>query len=224
MRKYATLAAVLVACLGLTVSADTVATESGGTMIVDPLTGGTIDWGASGDFLMNNGSLPTGSGRTVSRGNVAGGWTVFQPFTVTDPGWEITSIGVDGWGVLDPAGTGMLGSLLSDSDGTPNEEDVLSSAVYFLGDDPFSANWQDEAQSATLAPGSYWLKWEDNNSADYWGAIFNAPSGENSFSRNDAGQEFGSGPTALRISGTVVPEPTSLALLAIGGLALIRRR
>ena len=47
-------------------------------------------------YLVDNGSLPIGSGRTVSGPNIAGGWTVFQPFTVTEAaGWHVDTIGGD---------------------------------------------------------------------------------------------------------------------------------
>lgn len=58
----------------------------------------------TGGFLLDNGSMANGSGRTVSGGNIAGGFTVFQPFTVPAPGWNVTTIGTDGWNVEDPAG------------------------------------------------------------------------------------------------------------------------
>ncbi len=97
----------------------------------------------AGGFLLDNGSNPNGSGRTVSGGNIAGGWTVFQPFTVPAPGWNVTTIGVDGWNVLDPLGQGMLGTLLPD-DGSevPDEANPIASAVYHLAGDPFNSNWQ----------------------------------------------------------------------------------
>ena len=184
---------------------------------------GTVLFG--GEFLLDNGSLANGSGRTVSGGNIAGGFTVFQPFEVTGPGWNVTTIGVDGWTVLDPQGLGMLGTLLPDADGDPDEGNPIASSVYNLTDDPFNPNWQDESFDVTLTPGIYWMKWEDNGDEGYWSAIFHAPQGLNSFSRNDAGDIFGSGPTALRIAGEEVPAPGVLGLFVIGlGIARRRRR
>ena len=185
--------------------------------------GGTVTF--AGDFLLDNGSLANGSGRTVSGGNIAGGWTVFQPFEVTGPGWNVTTIGVDGWNVLDPLGFGMLGSLLPDDNGDPDEANPIASTVYHLATDPFNPNWQDESFDVTLLPGIYWMKWEDNGDPGFWAAIFNAPQGLNSFSRNDAGGIFGSGPTALRIAGEEIPGPGVLGLFVIGfGMARRRRR
>ena len=177
----------------------------------------------TGAFLLDNGSFPDGSGRTVSGGNISGGWTVFQPFLVTGPGWNVTTIGVDGWNVLDPQGLGMLGTLLPDAAGTPDEGNPIASNTYSLATDPFNSNWRDEAFNVVLTPGMYWMMWEDNGDADHWSAIFNAPQGLASFSRTDAGSIFGSGPTALRIAGEEVPAPGALGLFVIG-LGMTRRR
>jgi hypothetical protein len=65
--------------------------------------------------------------------------------------------------------------------------------------------------------------WEDTGDPNFWAAIYPAPQGENSFSRNDAGNVYPSGPTALRIYG-VIPGPGALALLALAGLVSRRRR
>ncbi|MEE9293889.1 MAG: hypothetical protein V3W34_02845 [Phycisphaerae bacterium] len=177
-----------------------------------------------GGFLLDNGSLANGSGRTVSGGNISGGFTVFQPFEVTGPGWNVTTIGVDGWLVLDPLGLGMLGTLLPDSGGDPDEANPIASNTFFLGTDPFNPNWRDEAFDVTLTPGMYWMMWEDNGDPGFWSAIFSAPQGLNSFSRRDDGAIFGSGPTALRIAGTEVPAPGAFGLLVIALGAARRRR
>ena len=104
----------------------------------------------AGDFLLNNGSIPDGSGRTVSGENIANVWTVFQPFIVTGPGWNVTTIGVDGWNVVDPLGFGILGTLLPDDGGSPDEANPIGNAVYHLSTDPFNSNWQDESFDVTL--------------------------------------------------------------------------
>jgi len=178
-----------------------------------------------GEWLLDNGSIPNGSGRTVSGDNVAGGWTVFQPFTVPEPGWIVETIGVDGWNVQDPMGLGMLGSLLpSDVNGDPDEDSPIASAVYYLSPDPFSSNWRDEPFNVVLEPGRYWMKWEDNGDPNHWSAIFAGITGENSHSRQETtGRIVEDGITALRIWGTVVPEPSTLLLL-LGAGALLRRR
>ncbi len=179
----------------------------------------------TGAFLLDNGSIADGSGRTVAGGNISGGWTLFQPFEVTGPGWNVTTIGVDGWNVLDPLGLGMLGTLLPDAGGNPDEGNPIASNTYFLGVDPFNPNWRDEDFDVTLTPGMYWMMWEDNGDAGHWSAVFLAPQGLNSFSRRDDGAIFGAGPTALRIAGEEVPAPGVLGLFAIGlGMARRRRR
>ena len=64
--------------------ADTLFDNTTSSIFAGAIGDGTILFGNG--FLLDNGSLPTGSGRTVSGGNIAGGWTVFQPFEVTGPG------------------------------------------------------------------------------------------------------------------------------------------
>ncbi len=203
--------------------ADTLYDSTGGSMFTGSILDGRILLGNG--FLLDNGSIANGSGRTVSGGNIAGGWTVFQPFEVTGPGWNVTTIGVDGWNVLDPQGFGMLGTLLPDADGDPDEANPIASNTFFLATDAFNSNWRDESFDVTLTPGIYWMMWEDNGDPGFWSAVFNAPQGLNSFSRNDAGGIFGSGPTALRIAGDEIPAPGALGLLVVGlGLARRRRR
>ena len=203
--------------------ADTLFDNTTSSIFAGAIGDGTILFGNG--FLLDNGSLPTGSGRTVSGGNIAGGWTVFQPFEVTGPGWNVTTIGVDGWLVLDPLGFGMLGTLLPDDNGDPDEANPIASTVYHLATDPFNPNWQDESFDVTLTPGMYWMMWGDNGDPGFWSAVFSAPQGLNSFSRNDAGNIFGSGPTALRIAGTEVPAPGGFGLLVVAlGMARRRRR
>lgn len=177
-------------------------------------------------YLLDNGTTPNGSGRTVSGIGIANGWTVFQPFTVPSPGWDIDTIGVDGWNVQDPMGFGMLGTLLGDDGGgNPDENNPIADATYFLGNDAFSSNWRDEAFDVVLTPGTYWMRWTDNKDDNHWSAIFAGVTGDDSFSRRTSdGAIFPAGATALRIAGTVVPEPTSLGVLALGLLTLLRRR
>ncbi len=152
----------------------------------------------TGGFLLNNGSMGFDSGRTVG---AAALWQVFQPFTVPAPGWAVTTIGTDGWNVVDPNGGGMLGRLLPDVGGDPDEANPISSAVYFLQDNFGQSSWRDEPHNVNLSPGNYWMQWTNNGDPDHWSAIFLGVSGEDSFSRNGAGQIFGAGPTALRIAG-----------------------
>lgn len=196
-------------------------------------TGGSIfdGWSIGGgpllgnDFLLHNESIPDGSGRTVSGENIASGWTVFQPFVVTGPGWNVTTIGVDGWNILNPLGLDMLGTLLPDDNGDPDIGNPIASALYDLATDAFGSNWRDESFDVTLTPGTYWMMWEDNGDANYWSAIFHATSGLNSFSvRTSDGNVFPAGPTALRIAGEEVPAPGALGLFVIALGAARRRR
>lgn len=185
---------------------------------------GILGMPAQADLLLDNGSIANGSGRTVSGVGIAGGWMVFQPFTVTDPGWIIETIGTDGWNVQDPMGLGMLGTLLPDTGANyPDESNPIASAVYYLGTDAWNPNWRDEPFDVTLQPGHYWMRWTDNGDPNHWSAIFPGVSGENSFSRT-GNTDYGSGPTALRIYGTEVPEPGTICLLLLGAGALLRRK
>jgi hypothetical protein len=173
--------------------------------------GSSAGWATLSDFLMDNGCIGDGSGWSISGTNGPfGGFTQFQRFTVTKPGWSIYAIGVEGHLASDPGGAGMLGSVWPD-DGTgtgPDEGGVpLHTALYFLGNDPFTCNnWQDEAASICLEPGDYWLQWDDNNSPDYSASAKNGTSGGPSFSRRNSDQaEFPHGPLALRIFGAAEP-------------------
>ena len=220
----ATVSMTLGVCLATSCAhADTLFDNTGGSMFTGAIVDGTILFGNG--FLLDNGSNSDGTGRTVSGPGISGGWTIFQPFEVTGPGWNVTTIGVDGWLVLDPLGFGMLGTLLPDSDGDPDEANPIASNMFFLATDPFNSNWRDETFDVTLTPGTYWMMWEDNGDSGFWSAVFNAPQGLNSFSRKDNGDEISSGPTALRIVGTEVPAPGGFGLLVIGlGMARRRRR
>jgi hypothetical protein len=178
------------------------------------------------DLLMTNGSIAQGSGRTVSGGNIAGGWTVFQPFTITDgAGWNVDTIGVDGWLVQDPMGLHMTGVLMPDDGaGNPDEANPIAHEVFNMTNtNAYASVWVDVTFDLYLAAGRYWMMWEDTGDPNYWAAIYPGTQGENSFSRNDAGNVYPADPTALRIYGTI-PGPGALALLALAGLASRRRR
>lgn len=160
---------------------------------------------ACAELLLDNGSI-IGGGRTVS-----GNWTIFQPFTVPEPGWHVTSVGADGFYSNDPAGSGMLASILKD-DGTGHPDELQPAAenviymAYFTS--PASSQWRYANFDIELLPGQYYMRWADNNQLAYFGTLWRAPMGEPSFSRReDNGQIFPSDPTALRIEGTVLGAP-----------------
>jgi hypothetical protein len=181
----------------------------------------------AGDYLLDNGvSPPYNSGWAVSGANMAfGGFTQFQKFTVTDAeGWDITTIGVDGFYTLDPAGLGFTGTVLPDVGGAPDEDNPVASAVYFLGQDINNSDWRDVEFDIILAQGDYWFRAEAND-ADYSGTWRNGLTGDTAFSRrNSDGAEFTHSPLAFRIAGEVVPEPSAIALLLLGAGTLLRRR
>jgi len=196
-----------------------------GILLVAALAG-ALTTSVLADELLNNGSLPVGSGRTVSGGNIAGGWTVFQPFTIDDgEGWYVDTIGVDGWLIQDPMALHMTGVLMPDDGfGNPDEANPIAHQVFNMTNtNAYASVWVDVAFDLYLPMGRYWMMWEDTGDPNYWAAIYMAPKGENSFSRNDAGSIYPADPTALRIHGTI-PGPGALALLGLAGLVSRRRR
>jgi len=191
----------------------------------------------AGEFLLNNGSIPNGTGRKVSGVNVADGWRVYQAFDVPGgTGWALGSIGVDGWRVQDPAGLGQTGMICSD-DGTGTTANCTSPIVAVslnLGNiNPFESGWVDVPVNAMLQGGTrYWFV-SSANHADYWTSLYHAPAGLASYSiRTSDGMRFDSGPTALRIQGPLdVPALTvwglaalSVLVLTTGGVVIRRRR
>ncbi len=96
----------------------------------------------------------------------------------------------------------------------------------------------------TLAPGTYWLGWNLSGSiaSGPWGVPVTNPTGVSGSTTRNALQSVSTGTTwanlvdtgfaagdqqydlAFLVNGTVVPEPTSLALIGLGGLALLARR
>jgi hypothetical protein len=183
--------------------------------------------GVSHAFLLEQPARGFGTGRTISGTGVAQGWMVFQPFDVPAPGWDVTTIGMDGWTVQDPGQVGFTGTLFPD-DGTgnaPNEASPIASAVYFQSSDPNSSHWVDRPFNVTLFPGRYWMRWSAND-ANHWSAIYLSNVGLPSWSRRlSDGARFNAGPTTLRIDGTIIPEPATAIALALGvSLVAIRRK
>jgi hypothetical protein len=180
---------------------------------------------ARGEWLLYNDSIPNGSGWAVwSYDQQPWSFAQFQKFTISDPAWEINTIGVDGWLTYDTGGNGLQGIIVPDVDGMPDEENPIAHGSYFLASDPYGSNWRDAAFDITLDQGEYWF-WYFAPGPGYRCAIFEATSGEEAFTRNyTTGQDFPHAPLALRIDGNVVPGPGSLALLALGLFGVRRRR
>ncbi len=182
---------------------------------------------AQAGMLLDNGTQANWLGRPVSGSNFFQGLTTYQPFSVVDEAWQISSIGVDGWVVRDTLGLGMLGTLLPDDGfGNPMDDNPIADAVYHLGTDPYSSNWRDEAFDVILTPGDYWMRWSSNGDPDYIAGIFDGVTGENPFTKQEGtGYTLtGPNPTALRIMGNIVPGPAALTLLAFGLRINGRRR
>lgn len=175
-------------------------------------------------FLLDHGTDPS-TGRTVSGWEAPfGGLTVFQPFTVEDPAWQIDTIGLDGGWHGDSDATGFIATLLPDSGGEPDESSPLAAATFELDEIVAPGSmWKYEVFDVMLTEGSYWLR-----AAAYTphlqAGIFVGLSGEDSISRRgDGGADIHASPIAMRISGVVVPESSTLIVLLAGALALVRR-
>ncbi len=179
-------------------------------------------------FLLEQPASGFGIGRTISGRNVAQGWIVFQAFDVPAPGWNVTTIGMDGWTVQDPGQVGFSGTLFPD-DGTgnaPNESSPIASAVYFQSGDPQSSHWVDRPFNVTLLPGRYWMRWSANDD-NHWSAIYFSAVGIPSWSRriSDGARFNANTSTTLRIDGSVIPEPATALALATGlSLVALRRK
>lgn len=191
------------------------------------LAGASLAPSVSQAFLLNQPASGFGSGRTISGRNVAQGWIVFQAFDVPAPGWNVTTIGMDGWTVQDPGQVGFTGTLFPD-DGTgtaPNETAPIGSAVYFQSGDAQSSHWVDRPFNVTLLPGRYWMRWSANDD-NHWSAIYHSNLGIPSWSRriSDGARFNSSQATTLRIDGSVIPEPATVIALATGVSLLALRR
>lgn len=180
---------------------------------------------AQADWLVYNDSIPDGTGWAIWSPDQSLHFEQFQKFTVTDAAWAIHTIGIDGWLTYDTGGNGLQGTIVPDVGGMPDPDNPIVSATYNLASDSHSSNWRDEDFGYLALPqGSYWF-WYHAPGPGYRCAIFNASSGEEAFTRNYTnGQDYPHGPIALRIDGTVMPGPGSLALLALGLFGVRRRR
>ena len=159
-----------------------------------------------GEFLVDNGSIP-GGGWSVSGWEQEYEFTQFQALTVSDAGgWNVTTIGIDGCFWDDPDGMGIIGTVLPDINGEPDEDHPVASASYFLSDDPLHSNWRDVEFDITLAQGSYWFRIAAGG-PHLEAMIFDGVSGEGAFTRRGDGLETPHGPLAFRVAGTVVSEP-----------------
>jgi len=160
----------------------------------------------AGEFLVDNGSIP-GGGWSVSGWEQEYEFTQFQALTVSDAGgWNVTTIGIDGCFWDDPDGMGIIGTVLPDINGEPDEDHPVASASYFLSDDPLHSNWRDVEFDITLAQGSYWFRIAAGG-PHLEAMIFDGVSGEDAFTRRGDGLETPHGPLAFRVAGTVVSEP-----------------
>jgi len=182
---------------------------------------------ARAELLLDYGSQANGLGHPIAGRNIFGGLYLIQQFSVVGAALHVDTIGTDGWVIQDPLGLGMRGTLFADNGiGTPDWTNPLGSAVYHLGSDPYSSNWQDEEFDITLQEGDYWMLWSHNGDPNYAAGLFDGETGPNAYSKQGSSTGFICYPSEksspLRIMG--VPGPASLTLLALGLLNSRKRR
>jgi len=151
-------------------------------------------------------------------------WKLFQPFKITDPAWQIETIGVAGCQSEGIQESSIIGALVPDLGGRPDEGNPIQHATYSLTPCIVGKEWKDESFGVGLLQGRYWMIFsaatEDGRSSISFGEY-----GEGGFSRRGYdGAEFTHGPCAIRITGEVVPEPGTIFLLGLGGFGLLRRQ
>ena len=184
------------------------------------------------------------SGATLSSNIFGNSQRLAQQFTLTSGNWAVSSVTtrLESFFSSTP-----IASLALDSGGQPGS--VLESQIYSgpsLAGEPTTdivfSGW-----SVTLAPGTYWLELQQSGPVESgfdWlavdtntpGALVNATgvaghfedryaqSDDNGTSWNvDTGLP-GSDPYYFQINGSVVPEPVTLGLLALGGMGLLVHR
>jgi len=83
----------------------------------------------------------------------------YQPFVVQDPGgWNITAIGMWSGLVQDDNAVGMLGRILADNAGIPDEEAILAEETWTLTGDIFSRTLDYQDYQIHLPQGFYWFQ------------------------------------------------------------------
>ena len=161
-------------------------------------------------------------GYTISGGYV-GVWSMWHKFQVPAGVWNITSVGVAGWMVVDQNNTGMSATFYKDTGGVPNLGGQIGnpSVLYMPGS---TGNWTDAAVTGVQLTGGVWYWVGFDSDRGYWGAIHpgNGPgcNGAASYQSPDHGVSlpYPNDPIAsMRINGSVVPEP---GLISLGGLLL----
>ena len=134
-------------------------------------------------FLVDNGSVPSQGGRTLS-GDPSQGFEVFQAFDVTGSGVNVNRIGLDGWTVnYHPSGF-QVTLFPDDGSGTfPNESAPIQSVALQFRFSPSKTVWIYAPFQASLTQGRYWIRLTAND-VNYDAVVRVGTSGPHSFSRN----------------------------------------
>jgi hypothetical protein len=170
-----------------------------------------------GELLLDHGVIsPPTEGFVISGSNQSsGGFTFFQPFAISEPGWDIDTIGVHGREAFFSNGSGFIGTLVPDLNGRPDEGNLITSVSYSLPDYA-NPDWIYRPFDTKLIPGRYWFI-ASPGSPDSCDSVTQGMTGEGLFGRRGSdGLEFSHGPSAFRITGQVVPEPSTISIAIVG--------
>ncbi len=135
----------------------------------------------------------------------------YQSFEVTDAeGWTISSMGLWSGLVQDPNGVGMLGRILADNAGAPDESTVLAEEIWTITGDLYGKTMDYQAYDIFLPQGTYWIHClTAGEVTDYYSAVIGGgTSGPSRWWRDvDAGtppfEIAGSASLALVVEGTI---------------------
>ncbi len=185
-----------------------------------------------GDLLLDYGQSSSEYIHLSVKGSniTEGGATLFQAFTIDDPAWQIETIGITGmYYPLSDEG-GLIGTIVPDLNSRPEEDNLLASTSFSLPtfDDVYhnGKRWVDSPIDIVLQEGNYWLILSAPNPDTHAMMHRSSIPGGETFTRhgNDGTEIFHALTISFRVFGDTIPEPTTIALLGLGSVLLLRRR